>query len=352
MRISTPTRVLTRPYHAQYHIMMMNRLFVEHQSTRHLSGLEQASEVSQLFVVLEQRDWKEALAYLRISPIQASTWERGMLPLHAAIAFGAPFDFIKKLVNINPNALQSIDHEGKLPLHYAAIFSNTDQKQKDIMSYMLKLNPESLWVQGSCGRTAVEYSRNDELQKVERIRVRRKLRGIESGYGDREPSLDVLANIDICKKENNQNVQRTAAIEKIQNQINAHRHRESSAVSRSNQKEHETQRKENHEPAHETQAAGDDPSGDECNKTNQDEEYVCNLNCDTKSEEVDQNGRRTVYLNFGLNNDGTNHSYDEESSYSDVDPVEMPDCTTNHNTSMKTILEVIQSSSSLRLKKR
>ena len=70
---------------------------------------------------IEQRNWTEASKLLSRSPQEAKTLcvRNNILPLHAAIAFGAPYNLIEELVSIHPNALRKADHEGKLPIHYA-----------------------------------------------------------------------------------------------------------------------------------------------------------------------------------------------------------------------------------------
>src|SRR6056300_1333659 len=93
---------------------------------------------------IEQRNWTEASNLLKRSPQEAKTLyaRNNTLPLHAAIAFGAPCYLIEELVSIHPDALRKADHEGKLPIHYAAIFSSKSE-QRQVMSCMLKHYPES-----------------------------------------------------------------------------------------------------------------------------------------------------------------------------------------------------------------
>jgi hypothetical protein len=291
-----------------------------------------ASKPTRLFLFIEQRDWNEALVCLRKSPHQVTVWVRqqssakvtiwNMLPLHAAVAFGAPLRLIEKLVTVHPNALRKPDHDGKLPLHYAAIFSN--RNRKGVMSYMLKHYPESIWIKDACGRTAIEFSCNDELQTSERIRMRKKL----SGNSDNEdqPTLDTASNIGSDGKENEQD---TKNIITMRHPTDAHGEiaagsdvsQEGSKTTISNVRAINRNLIKKKMPfqiktkrSRETHALVDKPNFNESNETEQDEGVPCLLNCSAHVEEVDQSGRRTVYLNFALSNEDQDD--DDESKVS------------------------------------
>jgi len=148
---------------------------------------------------IEQRNWTEASNLLKRSPQEAKTLyaRNNTLPLHAAIAFGAPYYLIEELVSIHPDALHKADHEGKLPIHYAAIFSSKSE-QRQVMSCMLKHYPESMWIKDAFKRTAIELARNVELQETESIRVRRYLTTI-SVDDDQRDEGDEKSNDRPCR---------------------------------------------------------------------------------------------------------------------------------------------------------
>ena len=362
---------------------------------------------TRLYVFLEQRNWEESLACFRRSPHHARTWLRQqstegvtnwkMLPLHAAVAFGAPLLLIKELVTIHPNALQKPDHEGKLPLHYAAIFST--KGQQNVMTHMLKCYPEAMWIKASCGRTAIEYSRNHELQTAERIRMRKKLSENSTDDVYQESSFEASADIDVDVKENERNGTNAVSSGQKSSSDPADARREMAAVSNvSCQKESETctqqiqkatisnaraihrrlMKKKTQIPiqtktTREFQAVDDKSSGGESNETDQDDEISCILKCSTDAEEVDQKGQRTVYLNFATCNEDTdaNDSSSEPRSTSIHETLGIvdiladlgkggdaskktskTDATAKHNYSKKRIMTVLQAASSMKSIKR
>ncbi|KAK1740712.1 hypothetical protein QTG54_008807 [Skeletonema marinoi] len=385
----------------------MDRLFIPHcgySYAEHAPGVDETKNVitdvsnpTQLFSFLQQRDWEEALTCLRRSPHQARTWVRhqstsrvnnwSMLPLHAAVAYGAPLHLLKELVTINPNALRKQDHEGKLPLHYAAIFSSTDQQ--DVMSHMLKCYPETMWIKASCGRTAIEYSRNDELQTMERIRMRKKLSGNIADDEDHEntlnalDTLDTLADIVVHEKENERKVMKAVSGQKrhrdptdAQGEISAGSNvssQESETYTKQIQKttmsnirdiQQKLSKKKMQFPiqtkrSRESEAVDDKSNGDESEsiKTEQDEGSSCLLDCSAEVEEVDQSGRRTVYLNFAMGNEDTDDDDDDDALPEPRDTSEKEDASKSydiayHHNSKNRIMSVLQTASSMKSFKR
>jgi len=63
-----------------------------------------------------------------------------MLPLHAAILFGAPIPVIKAIINANPNAVTSPDDQGMIPLHLAFRAGSTE----DVVVILLESGPETI----------------------------------------------------------------------------------------------------------------------------------------------------------------------------------------------------------------
>ena len=146
-----------------------------------------------MFLVLESCDWKEAVSLLDGKGLenkgnvwnlghlfggnrnqviaddlakkrkkelrsQARTWivrrERNgvlrwrMLPLHAAMAFNAPFDVVLRLYHLYPGAVRCRNDEGMLPLHQCFKHGNNDK----VLELLLDVFPEALDVVDDKGR--------------------------------------------------------------------------------------------------------------------------------------------------------------------------------------------------------
>lgn len=99
---------------------------------------------------------------------QAETWitchdEDGgllwrLLPIHAAICYGAPYKTIKELLKIYPASLSCADSEGNLPLHLAVKFS----RPNDIFLLILKAFPDAMSAKNGIDNTPLECA--DELE--------------------------------------------------------------------------------------------------------------------------------------------------------------------------------------------
>lgn len=279
-----------------------------------------------------------------------------MLPLHAAVMFGAPLHLIKELVITYPDALQKPDHEGKLPLHYAAIFSNKDQQ--DIMRHMLKYYPEGMWTKASCGRTAIEYARNDELQTTERIRMRKRLNENSSDDARHKSSVNVsaLLDIDIDEKENERdgvytekNHRDIAVGSNISCQEEPERYEKRKATTpNAHDGQQKSMKKKMQIPAQAKRSREFQPLNNKSiNESGQEEGSYCIPNCSADVEKVDQRGQRTVYLNF----DGCNEDTDDDDSLSDPQnnsedaskSKHDTDAAANYNSSKKRIMKVMKS---------
>ena len=141
-----------------------------------------------MFLVLESKDWKEAMALLDGKGLenkneawnlghlfgdhaqrekekekltkkrkeelrtQARTWiirrERNgklrwrMLPIHAALAFNAPFDVVVRLYHLYPGGIRCRNDQGMLPLHHVFKYGSEDK----ILELFLDVFPEALTV--------------------------------------------------------------------------------------------------------------------------------------------------------------------------------------------------------------
>mmetsp|Transcript_2738 Transcript_2738/g.4170 ORF Transcript_2738/g.4170 Transcript_2738/m.4170 type:complete len:608 (+) Transcript_2738:101-1924(+) len=63
-----------------------------------------------------------------------------MLPLHAAVLFGAPIPVIKAIIKANPNACSSPDDQGMVPLHLAFRAGSVE----DVVVTLLEAYPEAI----------------------------------------------------------------------------------------------------------------------------------------------------------------------------------------------------------------
>ena len=160
-----------------------------------------------MFLILESHDWKEAIALLdgkngvagqnkgdeawNLGSLfgakkleddkkaeltkkqqdslkqQARTWivrrERNgilrwrMLPLHAALAFNAPFDVVLRLYHLYPGAVRCRNDQGMVPLHHCFKFGNEDK----VLELLLDVFPEALTVVDDKGHTPIACTPKD-----------------------------------------------------------------------------------------------------------------------------------------------------------------------------------------------
>lgn len=123
---------------------------------------------TKLYKMIEGKKWDEILYFLESSKwyfdttvftsmffgsgpdprfVESRTWVTALdemgsvrwcqLPLHAAITFHAPFEVIKKLVEIYPESIRCADDQDMLPLHYAFRFGSEDK----VLAYILEEFP-------------------------------------------------------------------------------------------------------------------------------------------------------------------------------------------------------------------
>jgi hypothetical protein len=114
-----------------------------------------------LYQAIEAKQWEYAISIFTKNKQdnQSSTWvirkeSNGklrwrLLPLHAAVIFGAPFKLVELLVADYPYAAQSKDDQGMLPLHLA--FRN--EAQFDVIDELLTAYPMAVFVSDRKGRT-------------------------------------------------------------------------------------------------------------------------------------------------------------------------------------------------------
>ena len=109
--------------------------------------------------------------------VQARTWivrrERNgvlkwrMLPLHAALAFNAPFEVVLRLYQLYPGAVRCRNYAGMLPLHHTFKYGNEDK----VLELLLDVFPEALTVRDDKGRLPLECTPQDDSDNQRRSRI-------------------------------------------------------------------------------------------------------------------------------------------------------------------------------------
>jgi hypothetical protein len=135
------------------------------------------SHPTELFKALQQRDWGAALQCLHRKPTEAKTWIYRetdfpqsqllwkLLPLHAAIAIGAPAYLILELLQAYPDAAKKWDSKRSLPIHIAAARIDLDLDGERILYHLLRVFPESAGVKNGKGLTPIELAFGAQLRK-------------------------------------------------------------------------------------------------------------------------------------------------------------------------------------------
>jgi hypothetical protein len=150
-----------------------------------------------LYQNLRISDWSASLKSLKENPLEASIWiicshkdvrsiptatmmvpsssldhqaEWKMLPLHAAILYGAPSYVTSEILSAYPNAAREKDLKGRLPIHLAASVgaivssSSAAEDGQRIVTDLVRVYPEALWVPDESGRTAMELVQILQMQ--------------------------------------------------------------------------------------------------------------------------------------------------------------------------------------------
>jgi len=84
---------------------------------------------TKIYMLLESRDWEEVSSYIDLFPGEVKTWVMRkqldgkvrwrMLPIHAAVIFGAPCEVVKELLNAYKEGARCRDDLGMIPLDMA-----------------------------------------------------------------------------------------------------------------------------------------------------------------------------------------------------------------------------------------
>jgi len=146
-------------------------------------GLENKNEawnLGKLFAPANRREQeKDALMKKRKVELRAQsrTWiirreKNGvlrwrMLPLHAALAFNAPFEVVLRLYHLYPGAVRCRNDQGMLPLHHCFKYGNEDK----ILELLLDVFPEALTVLDDKGRLPLACTPQDGSDNERRSNI-------------------------------------------------------------------------------------------------------------------------------------------------------------------------------------
>ena len=83
------------------------------------------------------------------------------LPLHLAVASGAPMLVVTRLVELYPQAVRCADGQGMLPIHLAL----QKDVQEDTVTFLLKEFPESINIEDSYGCTPIQCAERDKAAR-------------------------------------------------------------------------------------------------------------------------------------------------------------------------------------------
>ena len=152
--------------------MMAARAMTSQSSTPQFSQKDNDEEdknipnqITTLHHNLSTSNWSTALKTLRTNPQSASLWiinrHGRMLPLHAALLYGAPSHVVMEVLNAHPDAAKEKDLQGRLPIHIAAsmaaiISLDDDNGEQRVLNELVRVYPESMWIPDEGGRTAME----------------------------------------------------------------------------------------------------------------------------------------------------------------------------------------------------
>lgn len=146
---------------------------------------------TRLYRSIEKKEWSEVLDFMiegtwthngystllfpekdPMSPRkQASMWvtrfeidgrvQWSLIPLHAAMIYGAPYPIVKKLLELYPEGIRCTDELGMLPLHLAIKHSSN----ANVLRILLESFPEGMFAKDSMGRGPFQVKR-DERTKI------------------------------------------------------------------------------------------------------------------------------------------------------------------------------------------
>jgi chromosome segregation ATPase len=121
---------------------------------------------TELFLSLQRKDWASALVRTQNAPEEACIWisrkedddesiRWRLLPIHAAIIFGAPANVTEAVLECFTLGARARDDQGMLPLHL--VFRQGGQQE--IVNMLLKAFPDGVGVENSKGRTPMDIAK-------------------------------------------------------------------------------------------------------------------------------------------------------------------------------------------------
>jgi len=136
---------------------------------------------SELYLLLQRRDWDGATERLKECPHEATHWisrreldgklRWRLLPIHGAIIFSAPDTMVRQLVESYPDSVSMKDDQGMLPLHLSYRMGSP----ASVVEVLLEAFPESIEVKDRKGRTPVTMAqtskgpnRDEFIQTIEK----------------------------------------------------------------------------------------------------------------------------------------------------------------------------------------
>jgi predicted nucleic acid-binding Zn-ribbon protein len=121
---------------------------------------------TELFLCLQRKDWTSALVRTKNAPEEACIWisrkedddesvRWRLLPIHAAIIFGAPANVTDAVLECFTLGARARDDQGMLPLHL--VFRQGGQQE--IVNMLLRAFPDGVEVENSKGRTPMDIAK-------------------------------------------------------------------------------------------------------------------------------------------------------------------------------------------------
>jgi len=145
---------------------------------------------TELYQLIEGKDWDAALSRLEVAPAEAKTWVSRkepttgrtrwrLLPLHATCIFRSPLALIEALIDTYKDGPQMKDDQGMLPVHLAC----RNGASKGVVLTLLNSFPDSIKVRDRKGRLPVDLVISSSSANKEAVlsAIRRFQSDYESG---------------------------------------------------------------------------------------------------------------------------------------------------------------------------
>lgn len=127
------------------------------------------SEATELFLAIEEMEWRDAFDIIRLDPNQARTWVNNSgsgtitswrrLPIHEACIRRAPVWLISELLSAFPESSSLSTNHGELPLHLAV----DKACAPEVVNLIIVANWNAIVARDHAGRTALDIITHDEM---------------------------------------------------------------------------------------------------------------------------------------------------------------------------------------------